>query len=206
MTEDPSATRCADCSLRSDVGLATTLILSLALSACGPSEPADANEATMADDAEAVVETPESSLSSADTTADAVCAHLEDVSYAGRWDAWPGTEPLYQGREPHGALLTTYVDNGALEGLAAMSRGTQDAMPLGAVIVKENHRPDSTLASVTVMYKAEGYDPEHGNWFWMKRLPDGTVPASGRVQSCIDCHEEGPDYLMADPGGSHTEM
>jgi len=37
---------------------------------------------------------------------------------------------------------------------------------------------------------AQGCDGEHGDWFWMKRLVDGTVEAEGRVEGCISCHEQ----------------
>lgn len=186
-------------------GISAAAVFCLASVGCGPPENAeDANAIEMGE--EAVSETAESQLNAIDTTAEAVWEHLQDVSYAGNWDTWPGTEPFYEGREPHGMLLTTYVNDAGREGIEPMREGAQDEMPLGSVIVKENYQPDSTLASTTVMYKAEGYDPEHGDWFWMKRLADGTVDASGHVGSCIDCHAEGTDYLMADLEASHAEM
>lgn len=33
------------------------------------------------------------------------------------------------------------------------------SMPSGAILVKENYMPDSTLAATTVMYKVDGFDP-----------------------------------------------
>lgn len=187
------------------ISLTAAAVLAVGLVACGPSgSTEDVSEMDMG--AEAVSETAQSALNAIDTTAEAVWEHLEDVSYAGNWDAWPGTEPFYEGREPHGMLLTTYVNDAGLEGIARLRQGAQSRMPLGSVIVKENYQPDSTLASVTVMYKARQYDAEHGNWFWMKRTADGSVPASGRVGSCMDCHEDGPDYLMGHMEGSGAEM
>ena len=142
-----------------------------------------------------------------DTTAEAVQAYLEAQEYAATWAMWPGTEAYYPGTEPHGVLLTTYLNPDAAEGVGALmaSRGTETdfrpsdtQLPYGSIVVKENYAPDSTLAAVTVMYKVAGFDPEHGDWWWMKRLADGTVEAAGRVESCIDCHSEnaGLDYLM----------
>jgi hypothetical protein len=71
-------------------------------------------------------------------------------------------------------------------------------MPVGAIVVKENYTPDSTLAATTVMYKVSGYDPEAGDWFYLKRLADGTVEASGRVAGCQGCHAQRADndYLF----------
>lgn len=134
-----------------------------------------------------------------DTTARAVWAHIQEKEYRSNWDFWPGRTPYYQGTEPHGALLSTYLNGPALRGLLVLreENGVAD-LPAGSIIVKENYTPDTTLAAVTVMYKAEGYDPAHDNWWWMKRLADGTVEAAGQVSSCIQCHEAARDvdYLM----------
>jgi hypothetical protein len=136
----------------------------------------------------------------ADTTAEALWAYLESADYQNTWPMWPGKAPYYEGTQPHGALLTTYANDSAMVGLTAMrTEAVTDNLPFGSIIVKENYMPDSTLAAVTVMMKAEMYDPDHHDWFWMKRLADGTVEASGRVQSCIDCHSEAADnwdYLI----------
>ncbi len=34
-------------------------------------------------------------------------------------------------------------------------------------------------AAITVMYKAAGFNPEVGDWFWAKFTPDGKVEAKG---------------------------
>jgi hypothetical protein len=143
-----------------------------------------------------------------DTTADAVWAFLQDANYQEEWSFWPDRSPYYEGTEPHGALLNTYLNDLAMSGLAAVRNDpARDDFPFGAILVKENYTPDSTLAATTVMMKVESYDPEHHDWFWMKRLQDGTVEASGRVESCIACHSSASeewDYLMtaADQWGS----
>ncbi len=38
---------------------------------------------------------------------------IQKEKYQG-WKMWPGTEAQYQGPEPHGAFLTTYVNPAAL--------------------------------------------------------------------------------------------
>jgi len=128
-----------------------------------------------------------------DTTGGAVWAWLEEQRYAETWELWPGEERLYPGTEPHGALLTTYVNPAARE---ALRRG-DEAMPPGAVVVTENYMPDSTLAAVTVMLLAEGYDPAHQDWFWAKYGSAGEIEASGRVEACLACHGGEPDYLFS---------
>lgn len=126
--------------------------------------------------------------------AQAVWSHLQAVSYSENWSYWPGTDERYEGTEPHGALLTTYVNPLAEDALT--SRAAE--MPTGSIIVKENYSPQQELAAVTVMYKADdGYNPDHGDWFWLKRLADGTVEASGKVDSCQACHQASQhDYLL----------
>ena len=41
--------------------------------------------------------------------------------------------------------------------------------------------------------ESAGTDSEHRDWFWMKRLPDGTGEASGRTASCQECRADASD-------------
>jgi hypothetical protein len=133
-----------------------------------------------------------------DTTAVAVWSHLQQVDYRANWQMWPGKERLYRGQDPHGALLTTYLNTVAHGALTARA----SSMPANAIIVKENYAPDSTLAATTVMYKVNGYNPSANDWYWVKFLPDGGVDgqgaAQGRVDGCIQCHggQRANDYIM----------
>ncbi len=74
-------------------------------------------------------------------------------------------------------------------------------MPAGAIVVKENYMMDSTLAAVTVMYKSPGFNPEHNDWYFIKRLADGTVEVQGRGMGCQNCHGgvKANDYLFTSP-------
>jgi hypothetical protein len=136
----------------------------------------------------------------------------EDVQHARdlwgsvqNWKDWPqpeGFQDWQDGKSPHGDALRYYVNEAALAGL------TQD----GAVIVKANYpeRDPDKLMSLTVMEKREGYDPETGDWFYVKYAPDGEVMATeggkkmaglvgkGAQQGCIPCHANagGNDYLF----------
>jgi len=106
-----------------------------------------------------------------------------------KWSLWPGTEKLYEGTQPHGAFLTTYVTKGARQAIEKK----KGKFSQSAIIVKENYMPDKTLAAVTVMYKAIGYNPEAGDWFWAKYKPDGSVEKEGKVGGCIKCHSAKAD-------------
>lgn len=111
------------------------------------------------------------------------------------WELWPGKGRLYSGREPHGALLTTYVNSEAY-----FSIGKKVQMADGSIIVKENYTSSKKLDALTVMYKIQGYNPEAGDWFWAKYDPYGRVLASGKVQACIGCHgaNKGNDFIMTE--------
>jgi hypothetical protein len=128
-----------------------------------------------------------------DTTPQALWAHLQGEDYRS-WPLFPGKGELYTGTEPHGMLLTTYVNGLAHDGLVNAA-GT---LPDGAILVKENYMPDSTYAGATVMHKVAGYDPANGNWYWAKFGPDGTVEDAGRAPMCQQCHAAGrqQDFVM----------
>ena len=109
------------------------------------------------------------------------------------WDLWPGKGKLYKGTEPHGALLTTFVNN-----TASHSIKKKKGMADGSIMAKENYTADKKFIALSVMYKIKGYNPEGGDWFWVKYSPDGKVEASGKVKGCIDCHskQKDNDYIF----------
>lgn len=172
----------------------------ISISACA--ESADAG----AEVAEAAAGTPdpdETRPAAPDTTGAAIWAHLQESDYQNTWELWPGKDELYEGQEPHGMLLTMYVNDIALEALAAGAA----SMPDGAIVVKENYTPDGTLAAITTMYKRNGYNPDHADWFFTKHLasgeldtaPDG-MPLEGRLPGCQGCHvaRADNDYLFSE--------
>jgi len=134
-----------------------------------------------------------------DTTAADVWAMLTQADYRGNWTLWPGMGELYSGNEPHGMLLTTHLNDAALQALESQA-GT---MPVGAVLVKENYMPDSTLAATTVMLTRENdHNPEHNGWWWLKRNADGTNEVVGRGAGCPSCHggqAADNDYVVTGP-------
>lgn len=171
--------------------IAITLVALAA--ACGGDRPAGNESATPAPPpAPAAAVVP-------DTTDAALWSYLQEQDYAS-WPKFPGKGERYAGTEPHGALLTTYVNELARD---ALTNGAV-TLPPGAILVKENYMPDSTLAAITVMHKVQGYDGDHSDWYWAKYDAAGVAEASGRVASCAECHgsHADRDYLMtALPGG-----
>ena len=123
-----------------------------------------------------------------DTTEASMLAYLEEVDYQSNWSLWPESSEKYPGEDPHGALLTIRMNDAAFNAVG----GT---MPDGAIIVKDNHTPAGDLAAITVMYKQSGYDPDNGDWFWLKNTTDGSDDRAGMLQGCQDCHVDGVDYV-----------
>ncbi|MGQ0648365.1 MAG: cytochrome P460 family protein [Gemmatimonadaceae bacterium] len=134
-------------------------------------------------------DTAAAAMARVDTTGEALWARLQRENYR-NWPLWPGKGKLYRGQEPHGALLTTYVNTLAQD---ALTNGAARMSP-GAIFVKENYGPDSTLMAITVMEKVQGYDAQHQDWFWAKYQPGGKVEAAGRVDMCYQCHQGAADH------------
>ena len=168
-------------------------LAALAAGGCRPSDAPEGEEAEPMPQASVVAE--------ADTTGAAIWAHLQQSDYRSTWTLWPGKGELYTGQEPHGMLLTTYLNDVALQ---ALSSGAASMAP-GAIIVKENYMPDGTLAAVTTMFKVGGYNPDVNDWFFTKHLASGELDRTpggmameGRLPGCTNCHTamQANDYLF----------
>lgn len=120
--------------------------------------------------------------------------YISKTSPYKQWELWPGKGEMYEGTEPHGAFLTTYVNDQALQAI----NQKPGQMPEGAIIVKENYTPEKELAAITAMYKKQGFNPEAGDWYWIKFSPEGQIESEGKVKGCINCHNkaQGNDYLF----------
>ncbi len=168
--------------------VAVTIGLAVVVAACVSSDGGDAGDAAV-------------SVTQPDTTGAAIWAHIQETNYSTDWELWPEKGRLYAGTQPHGALLTTYLNDIAFEALTSGAA----SMPAGAVVVKENYMPDSTLAAVTTMFKVSGYNADHNDWFFTKHLAGGvldTMPngmdMEGRLPGCQNCHlgVRANDYLF----------
>jgi len=183
--------------------LATLAVVGLA--ACGGAEESGMEEADAATpEVETTAVATETPMEMPDTTAEAVWAYIQENDYTG-WTHFPGTGDQYQGQQPHGALLTTYVNDEALGALE--SGGENISIPEDGIIIKENFSPQGQLAAVTVMYKVPGYNAEHNDWWWAKYLPDGSLDTApngmeleGRLPGCQGCHiqAQSDDYVVTD--------
>ena len=118
------------------------------------------------------------------------------------WERFPDSEKSTTGKFPHGSFVRIFANRRTVRNPLTP--------PNGAIIVQENYAVDKkTLMSISVMYRAAGYDAKHGDWYWTQYLPDGSLargspqaghlPIAGRTASCIKCHStaQGSDLLFA---------
>ena len=112
-----------------------------------------------------------------------------------KWALWPGKGKKFKGTEPHGSLLTNYVNDIALKSIKK-----KKGMANNSIIVKENYAPNKKLVAVTAMYKVKGYDPDGGDWFWVKYDAKFEVLAEGKVKGCMACHStvKDNDFIFTD--------
>ncbi len=133
---------------------------------------------------------------------------IQKEDYRNTWKMWPGKEAFYKGSHPHGALLTTYVNESAHDAIV----NKKGSLPDGAIVIKENYMPDKKLGAITVIEKKDGYNPDAGDYFWVKFGVDGSVltkkmddgsemPLAGKVPGCIGCHTvvKANDFLYTGP-------
>lgn len=120
--------------------------------------------------------------------ASSVLDFLERENFRESWALFPGTEPRMPGADPHGTTLTTYVNETARDSIEA------GEVPLAydSILVKDNFSGEGNVVSTTMMFRSEGFNPEAGDWFWMKWQPDQTIDAAGMLGTCQNCHEMAP--------------
>ena len=127
------------------------------------------------------------------TTGASMISYLAEVDYRSNWRRWPGLGEKYPSTGGHSVLLTTYVNPAA----RAAITGKEGAMRPNSIIVKDSFTEEGEFRVTTVMYKVEGYNPQHNDWFWLKVLEDGTIEIEGTPDGCIVCHAEkrSNDYI-----------
>ena len=127
-----------------------------------------------------------------DPTPEAVRDWLGAERYRERWERWPGTLPLRASAEPHhGALLTAYANPLATDG---MERGLP-VLPSGSILIVEDHAPDSTLASISVMLQTGDRDADDRGWYFVRLGSAGEV-GPPESESCAACHVLDPDRVF----------
>ena len=109
-----------------------------------------------------------------------------------QWAPFEGHEGLQPGVSPHGKFVRVFVN--------PIGADTQEAPAYGTIIVKENYSSEdlTSLESLTIMQRSEGYDPDNDDWFWARYTPAGELTHSGKVESCSNCHFDagGDDFVF----------
>jgi hypothetical protein len=131
--------------------------------------------------------------------------NAEDIDYAKQ--LWAKMEAkdlnsipanLYVGGPPHGPVRE--VLEAVIDGKRVIVKRNFGGEGVSVESVGQNRA--AFLKAVTVMAKREaGYDPENGNWFWVKYKPNGNLHtnakgmklagrvAKGMDKGCIACHQ-----------------
>lgn len=88
---------------------------------------------------------------------------------------------------PHSTISQTYANKVAAD--------DPRNLPIGSVLVREDYDDKRKRQSISVMYRVKSYDKDHGNWYWIKYLENGSVArgtdnkaVAGKMTSCSDCH------------------
>lgn len=104
------------------------------------------------------------------------------------WQQFPGASPdLYPSGQHNGDFVRSYMNDVAVAALANFS----GEFPDGTILVKEQYADaeGKTLNGHTVMWKRDGYDAEHGDWYWIAFNGAGeTTSHNGMASYCYDCH------------------
>ena len=124
---------------------------------------------------------------------------------------WPMRSGVYPGTSPHGKFLRLYSNVVNVDGESYVAIVKDNFAGEDASAESVERAAKDYLAAVTVMVQRDsGYDPEHGDWYWVKYLPDGSLDqnaagakmagrvAAGSSRGCISCHANaaGGDFVF----------
>ncbi len=116
----------------------------------------------------------------------ALWKYITQTSPYTEWKFWDDHQGMLPGDEPHGSFHKVYVNDIAYSSESA-------PMKNGSVVVKENYSDKKKLMALTVMYKVDGYNPDAGDWFWVRYTLKGKAKPYGKPKGCISCHSASPD-------------
>ncbi|MCB2228333.1 MAG: cytochrome P460 family protein [Desulfarculaceae bacterium] len=123
--------------------------------------------------------------------AKALWLHITKASPYTTWGSWSDYQGVQRARSPHGPLNRVFVNQAGLD-------SSKPPVAHGTIEVKTVESAAGKLKGLVVMYKAKGYNPKAGDWFWARYASDGEVLASGKLNHCIRCHSvlADNDYIM----------
>jgi hypothetical protein len=121
----------------------------------------------------------------------------KDAAY-NTWKELSRAVPAEDVENPHGSDSATHANKVA----AANPRN----LPVGSILVREDYDEKRHRVSISVLYRVKDFDKQHGNWYWIKYLENGSVARNadrrmiaGTVASCIECHSKagGRDFVFS---------
>lgn len=139
-----------------------------------------------------------------EASGESLFTYVTETSPYNEWGTWPTDayndfSGLLTSGAPHGGIVRVFVNDVAL----AAAEDFTGQLPAGSIVLKENYTgtmldEPGELDALTIMYKVEGYNPDAGDWYWLKVSGDGEIAAEGKVAGCIGCHgQEGQkDYIL----------
>ena len=125
-------------------------------------------------------------------TAEDIWQEIQGYSNWGQAVDWSGVKASLDGT--HGNFVQIWLNQ---EALPSFEDSTSADLPYGSISVKEGYSSSdgTSINTITVMKKIEGFDPYHGYWFWASFDPNGDVNKAGSISSCYNCHASGTDYI-----------
>jgi len=119
----------------------------------------------------------------------------QEIQGYSNWDQtvdWTDIKSSLDGT--HGNFVQIWLNQ---EALPSFEDSISTDLPYGSISVKEGYSSSdgSSINTITVMKKIEGFDPDHGDWFWASFDTNGDVNKAGSVSSCYNCHISGKDYI-----------
>ena len=125
-------------------------------------------------------------------TAEDIWQEIQGYSNWGQAVDWTGVKASLDGT--HGDFVQIWLNQ---EALPSFEDSTSANLPYGSISVKEGYSSSdgTSINTITVMKKIEGFDPDHGDWFWASFDPNGDVNKAGSISSCYNCHASGTDYI-----------
>lgn len=121
----------------------------------------------------------------------------KDAAY-NTWKVLSHEKPEDGVENPHSTVSQTYANKIAAD--------DPRNLPVGSILVREDYDDKRKRLSISVMYRVKAYDKDHGNWYWIKYLENGSVArgtdnkvVAGKMTSCSDCHGKalGKDFVFS---------
>ena len=134
----------------------------------------------------------EAEKSQDEKTAESIWQEINGYESWPQASEWSGVMASIDGT--HGSFVQIWINDVAMP---SFQDSISSELPFASLLVKEGYSDNniSSINNITVMKKIEGYDPDHGDWFWASFSKNGEVNNAGSISSCYNCHASGTDFI-----------